>query len=178
MWLRSLVRLAGAALILASSGCSTLPKTREPQEDPPAPTARYTTGRLLQDFAYPTSAVAKAIPEAMDELGIPVVRSNRDGAAAQIEGRAPDGRSVVITLRTQPPITRLSCRVGWFGDEPMSRAVVRRIAVRLGAIPPEPAPEKLPSRPSPNPYISRTAIPDVEMARDQIEAPYRNRPDF
>lgn len=178
MWLRSFASLAGAALILASSGCSTLPKTRVPEEDPPAPTARYTTGRLLQDFAYPASAVVAAVPEAMDELGIAVVRKHRDGTAVQIEGRAPDGRSVVVTMRMQPPITRLSCRVGWFGDEPMSRTVLRRVAVRLGAVPPEPVPDKLPSRPSPNPYISRTAIPDAVMAKDQIEAPYRNRPDF
>jgi hypothetical protein len=178
MRLHRFAPLAGAALILPLSGCSTLPKSRAPEEDPPAPTARYTTGRLLQDFAYPASVVAKAIPEAMDELGIPVVRKNRDGTAAQIQGRTPDGRSVVITMRTQPPITRLSCRVGWFGDEPMSRAIMRRVAVRLGALPPEPVPDKLPSRPSPNPYISRTAIPDAVMAQDQIEAPYRNRPDF
>jgi hypothetical protein len=178
MWLHRLSLLVVFPFALVPIGCSTTSGDRAPKDDPPAPTSRYVTGRILQDFAYPTPAVGNAVVEAMKELEIPVVRRGHDGAASQIEGRAPDGRSIVVTLRTQPPITRLSCRVGWFGDEPMARTIVRRVAVRLGALPPEAVPERLPSRPSPNPYISRTAVSDAEMLRDQIEAPYRSRPDF
>jgi hypothetical protein len=36
----------------------------------------------------------------------------------------------------------------------------------------------VPSEPAPNPYFSRDAIPDSEMMKDMIEAPYRTRPDM
>ena len=83
-----------------------------------------------------------------------------------------------MTLRSQYPVTRVSCRIGWFGDEPLTR---NRDASRRGAagtIPPEPIPDHLPSKPAPNPYLSRMNIPDSEMVKDMVEAPYRNRPDF
>ena len=132
----------------------------------------------MQDFAAPSGKVAAAVLEAMDDLKITVTRRDHDGAAAQIDGRTPDRRTVTVTLRPEKPITHVSCRVGWFGDEPMSRALLRRVGVRLGTLPPEAIPEEVPSAPPPNPYFSRDAVPDAEMMRDFIEAPYRNRPDM
>jgi hypothetical protein len=132
----------------------------------------------MQDFPAPAGAVASAVLEAMEDLKITVTRRDRDGAAAQIQGRTPDRRTVTVTLRPEKPITHVSCRVAWFGDEPYSRTLLRRVGVRLGTLPPEPIPDEVPSSPSPNPYFSRDAIPDAEMMRDFIEAPYRSRPDI
>jgi hypothetical protein len=132
----------------------------------------------MQDFQFPAGAVASAVIEAMEDLDITVSRRDHDGPASQIEGRTADNRTVTVTLRPQKPITHVSCRVGWFGDEPLSRTLLHRIGVRLGTLPPEAIPENIPSSPASNPYFSRDAVPDAEMMRDFIEAPYRNRPDI
>ena len=178
MRIRRLALLAASAAMLAPVGCATTSPAKPPPSEPPAPTLRYSTGRAMQDFRFPSSVVQDAVAEAMEDLGFTVTRRSQDGPASQVEGRTPDRRSITVTLRSQNPITRVSCRVGWFGDEPMSRTLMRRIAVRLGTLPPEAVPDKVPSEPAPNPYFSRDAIPDSEMMKDMIEAPYRNRPDM
>jgi hypothetical protein len=139
---------------------------------------RYSGGRAMQDFQIPFATVATAVTEAMEDLNMRVTRRGQDGPAAQIEGLTADNRMVAVTLRSSKPITHVSCRIGWFGDEPLSRTLLRRIGVRLGTLPPEAIPEKPPSAPAPNPYFSRDAVSDAEMMRDFIEAPYRTRPDM
>lgn len=195
MRMRRLPLLAAAAgILVCSGGCAITSRVPQPKGEPTAPepatesasppggrpdlTVRYSTGRAMEDFPFPTGAVASAVLEAMDDLKITVHRRGRDGPVAQIEGRTPDNRAVTVTLRHQKPVTHLSCRVGWFGDEPYSRALLRRIAVRLGMLPPEAIPDVVPSAPSPNPYFSRSAVSDEEMMRDFVEAPYRSRPDM
>lgn len=172
----------GVTAVLSTAGCSTMPhasraKPQEPEE-PPALTLRYSTGRALQDFRFPLSVVEDASKEALQDLKFEIRRVSQDGVAAQIEARTADNRAIMLTFRPQSPVTRVSCRIGWFGDEPLTRTLMRRIEVRLGTLPPEPIPDKLPSKPAPNPYLSRDAIPDSEMMKDMVEAPYRNRPDM
>lgn len=179
---------ASAGILAIGGGCALTAHVRPPRDDePPAPsspagpidtTIRYSTGRAMQDFPAPSGKVAAAVMEAMEDLNIAVTRRDRDGPAAQIDGRTPDNRTVTVTLRPQKPITHVSCRVGWFGDEPLSRTLLRRIGVRLGTLPPEAIPEHIPSKPASNPYFSRDAVSDEEMLRDYIEAPYRSRPDM
>ena len=146
---------ASAGMLLITSGCATTsrvaPTTSEPSAEPmppgeqPAPTASYSTGRATQDFPFPSGRVAVAVIEAMEDLSITVTRRDRDGLVSQIDGRTPDNRTVTVTLRPQKPITHVSCRVGWFGDEPLSRTVLRRVAIRLGTLPPEAIPDEVPS---------------------------------
>ena len=130
----------------------------------------------MQDFQFPSSTVTAAVLEAMQDLNIAVTRRDHDGTASQIDGRTVNNRGVTITLRPQKPITPVSCRVGWFGDELFSKALLRRIGIRLGTLPPEAIPENPPSSPAGNPYFSREAVSDYEMMRDYIEAPYPQSP--
>ncbi len=178
MRIRRLAFLVASTAALAPIGCATTSKAKPPQDDPPAPSLRYSTGRALQDFRFPSSVVQDAVVEALEDLKFTVTRRGQDGPATDVEARTPDRRTVFVTLRSQYPVTRVSCRIGWFGDEPLTRTVMRRVEVRLGTIPPEPIPDHLPSKPAPNPYLSRENIPDSEMVKDMVEAPYRNRPDF
>jgi Protein of unknown function (DUF3568) len=187
MRIASLVRLAAVAAWLGGAGCamprgssadakaSGQPATPAEQ---PAPNPRYSTGRAMQDFRFPSATVTAAVLEAMEDLNMKVTHRDYDGPASQIDGRTADGRSVAVTLRPNKPITRVSCRIGWFGDEPLSRALLRRIGVRLGTIPPEAIPDHPPSEPASNPFFSRDAVPNSEMMREFYEAPYRNRPDM
>jgi Protein of unknown function (DUF3568) len=179
---------ASTGMLTVANGCATTSRISPPQGQQPASSAstagrldqsvRYSGGRAMQDFKIPVATVTPAILEAMEDLSISVTRRGQDGPVSQIEGRTADNRLVAVTLRPQKPITHVSCRVGWFGDEPYSRALLRRIGVRLGTLPPEAIPEKPPSAPAANPYFSRDAIPDSEMMQDALEAPYRSRPDI
>jgi hypothetical protein len=188
MRMRRLPLLAASTGIMALGGCATTSRPTTPgverasatssPAEKPAFTPRYSAGRSMQDFRSSSAEVAAAVLEAMSDLKMTVTRRSQEGTASQIEGRTPDGRAVVVTLRPQKPITRVSCRIGWFGDEPLSRTLVRRVAVRLGVLPPEEIPENPPSQPASNPYFSRDAVPDSEMMRDFYEAPYRSRPDI
>lgn len=182
MQARRLAYAIGIMSILSATGCAITSRAPRPEpahpDEPPAATLRYSTGRALQDFRFPVSVVEDAAKEALEDLKFDVQRVNHDGVVSLIEARTADKRAITLTFRPQSGVTRVSCRIGWFGDEPLTRTLVRRIAVRLGTIPPEPIPDELPSKPAPNPYLSRDAIPDSEMMRDVIEAPYRNRPDM
>jgi Protein of unknown function (DUF3568) len=175
---------ASAGLLAIAGGCATTSRVAPPQGQNPAPVARpnaaprYSAGRAMQDFELPAATVKSGVLEAMEDLGMKVTRRAQDGPASQIEGQTADHRMVTVTLRPQKPITHVSCRIGWFGDEPLSLALLHRIGVRLGTLPPEAIPDKLPTAPAPNPYFSRDAVPDAEMMRDFLEAPYRSRPDI
>jgi hypothetical protein len=118
-----------------------------------------------------------AIAEAMDDLKFTVTKRRREGTVSQIEGRTADDRAVTITIRPQVAALRVSCRIGWFGDEPLARTFLERVGVRLGTLPPAPIPEQPPSAPASNPIFSRSAVPDSEILRDFAEAPYRQRVD-
>lgn len=170
-------RRALLTTILFAAGCSTTAPFIEPT--PPGSGAgsgfSYSTGRGVEDFASPLSVVAPAVAAAMDDLKMGDVRQSQDGAVIRIEGRTSDDRPVRVTLRFRQGATQVGARIGRFGDEPLSRALLTRVGVRVGARAPEAIPDAPPSSPSGNPYFSRDAVSDSEMLRDFADAPYNDR---
>jgi hypothetical protein len=134
----------------------------------------YGAGKATQEFAAPTAAVQSAIAGAMVDLGIAQVRQRHDGPSRIFEGSTADGRGATVTLRPGNGAARVTARIGLFGDPPFSRALMDRIGIRLGSLPPAAIPAEPPSSPAGNPYFSREAVPDSTMLRDQAEAPYRD----
>jgi len=168
-------RIAVAAALflgLGQCGCATVAPTIERES---SLAGSYGGGRAIQDFALPADRVATALYEAMDDLKISSVGRGRDGSVTKVDGKTEDNRSVLVTLRPHQGQTRVGCRVGWFGDELLSKALLERIGVRLGTLPPAPIPEKPPSNPQSNPLSKLIAPPDEMMIRDVAEAPYRDR---
>jgi uncharacterized protein DUF3568 len=136
----------------------------------------YGGGKASQEFAAPTTAVQPAIAAALDDLGVTQLRQRHDGPSRIFEGTTADGRSATVTLRPGNGAARVTVRIGWFGDEAFSRALLERLCVRLGSLPPAAIPAEPPSSPGANPFFSRQAIPDATMLRDQAEAPFRDSP--
>jgi hypothetical protein len=120
-------------------------------------------------------AAANAVVEAMDDLQMTSVKRGRDGAVYKIDAKSADNRSVTVTVRPHQQAAKISCRVGWFGDEPLSRAVLERVGIRLGTLPPAPIPESPPASASSNLLPFHSGPPDLEFLRDLSEAPYHDR---
>jgi hypothetical protein len=165
--------MMGSALLLCQAGCATVPATAE-LEAADAGFA-FSSGRGIQSFPFPPSQVVAALSEAMGDLELKPAQLKRDGTVTRFETRTQDDRAVAVTLRSHRASTYATVRVGWFGDEPLSRALFQRTAIRLGSQPPEAIPASTPSTPSRNPFFSRDAISNEVMLRDFAEAPYRDR---
>jgi hypothetical protein len=158
-------------------GCAAvIPKAAPAIDSPAGPSgSSYSAGRASQDFAKPAGPVGTAVAEAMDDLKMTSIQRGRDGTVYKIDGKTADNRPVTVTIRHHKGISRVSCRIGWFGDEPLSKSLLERTGVRLGTLPPAAIPEHPPSSPASNPIFSREAIPDSVMLRDIADAPYRDR---
>ncbi|SIO65585.1 Protein of unknown function [Singulisphaera sp. GP187] len=170
-------RIALAAAVFSgiqTTGCMTAGRVAEPVMS--ATVFTYTAGRATQDFHYPPTTLQSAITGAMDDLRVHSVRLTQDGGMLIYNGSTADDRRVAVTIRPNQAVSRVSVRIGWFGDEPLSRALMDRIGIRLGELPPSAIPVDPPSEPASNPYFSRDAVPDSVMLRDQADAIYRDTP--
>lgn len=176
------IALSATALlaVAAGSGCQTtgpaalMALGRSESPSPGGSDYRYAGGWADQTFGQGAAAVQPAVLGALDDLRVHSVRQISDGGSIVFEARTADNRRATVTLIPQARGTRLSARVGLFGDQALSRALMDRVGIRLGNLPPAPVPDAPPSQPASNPYFSRTAISDAEMLKDQAEAPYRS----
>jgi hypothetical protein len=172
--MRRIALLAATIAGWSCAGCSTV--------GPVASTGlgggyTYSTGRASQEFTVPPDTIASAATQAMADLRIQGVHQTRgEGGMIMLEGTTADDRRASVAIRPNRGTSRVSVRIGWFGDQPLSRAVMDRIGIRLGTLPPSAVPVDPPTEPDGNPFFSRSAIPDSEMLRDQADAAFRDSP--
>jgi hypothetical protein len=168
-----------AAAVLATTagpGCQTMaPQALSVLSQPAAPSAggvdySYGGGRAVQTFRQNPAAVHPAVLSSLDDLSIHSIKQISDGGSIVFEGLTTDRRRATVTLRPEGAGTRLGVRVGVFGDKALSRALMDRVGIRLGNLPPAAIPENPPSEPGKFPYLDRKAVSDVEMLSDQAEA--------
>jgi hypothetical protein len=162
-----------SAIMLGMPGCSTVPRTLEMPEGGTA--FAFSAGRGSQSFPAPVASVVEAVNNSMSDLNMTSVRHSIDGTVIRIDGKTTDQRQTIAVIRSHLGVTHVSVRIGWFGDEPLSRALLERAAVRLGSREPEAIPATAPSAPSHNPFFSRSAVPDSVMLRDLAESLQRDR---
>jgi hypothetical protein len=160
----------------ATAGCATVNTLALAPSDSTKTDFSYTAGRATQDLVFPLSVVLATVPNALEDLRINSVRQTRDAGVVIFEGTTADNRSATVAVRPRQGTTRVTVRIGWFGDEPLSRALLDRLGVRLGSLPPSAIPVNPPSSPDPNPFFSRDAVPDAQMLREQAESRYRDTP--
>ena len=89
----------------------------------------YYTAPLVHDYPSPYGDTLTAVKAALAELQFPIVKEQPVGGGTLIETHTGDGVAVQVALDlvTSPvpadgSLTRLSVRVGHFGDEPSARA--------------------------------------------------------
>ncbi len=167
-------------MILAVSllaGCSTTGAfSREKLALPVGPS--YVGGRGVQLF--PTSPrLLDNVKDSMSELNMHTLVQNEDPSGLTIvEATSAAGQKVRTTIQTSGKNSTVSVKVGWFGDEPLTRALLDRIGSKQGNLPPQPAAgptgteddavEKAADQARPK-FLSRQAVPDSVMLRDQVE---------
>ena len=157
------------------AGCSsTNPFSRAKLALPVGPS--YVGGRGTQLF--PTSPVLLTnIKDAMSDLKMYSIVQNEDPSGLIIlEGKTAADQVVRTTLLTSGTNSTVSVKIGWFGDELMTRALLDRIAMKQGTMPPQPTagpatdPDDNPAEKSKSQGLfSRDAVPDSVMLRDQVE---------
>ena len=166
-------RFTGAILAVSMvAGCSTTgPFGRERLSLPVGPS--YIGGRGMQIFPTSETLVGN-VKDAMSDVGVHSINQSEDPSGLVIlEGRAADDRKARVTIQTSGANATVSAKVGWIGDEPLTRAFLDRLANRQGTMPPQPqpVPNETPVEESRRqPILSREAVSDAVMLRDQIDS--------
>lgn len=128
---------------------------------------------------FPTSPTLLAnTKDAMSDVGIHSIIQNEDPAGLIIlEGRTADDRKTRVTIQSSGVNSTVSAKVGWMGDEPLTRAMLDRLGSHQGTMPPAPdaddstATSELENGKSgPGRMLSRDAVPDAVMLRDQLNS--------
>ena len=172
--MRRMTRACVAVIGMGVAGCMTVSPVAGPAQV--APGFEYSVGQATQVFAATPPTVETALRSAMDDLRIRPSPSHHDVGSVSVEGTTADHRHVVVTLEPTPGSTRVKTRIGWFGDQPLSRALMDRLVIRLGVQPPSTVMVEPSTAPASNPHSSRDVVPDSTMLRNQIDAGFRDSP--
>lgn len=97
-----------------------------------AGTVAYVRGDLQTKIEAPHSAVYQASQSAVESLGFALVEQKEDAVSGEIIARTSQDRRVRIqTQEETSETTGLSIRIGTFGDEELSRRILREIEGNL-----------------------------------------------
>ncbi len=92
----------------------------------------YAKGDLEAALDENLDDVYQASTTAMDELQLMIVSKTKDMLEAEIIGRTSQDKKITIKIRKEGEnLTKLSIRVGTFGDEAQSQAIYDKIRKNL-----------------------------------------------
>ena len=163
------------ACVLAAPGLAGCRTVSEANLKPAAKTAAkslsvdpyaYSGGTASQGFALPFKDVKEAAHDALEDLRITQIEGRSDAADYVFTGVTASRHNARVVIRDDGDHARVNVRVGWFGDEPLSRAVLDRIGIRLGTLPPQVVPEKIPSESAEHKFLKR-----IEPTFPQFQRP-------
>jgi len=97
-----------------------------------AGTVAYIRGDLEAVEAKDIETVYKATEKAIEELGLVVSKKTKDALSAKIIARDAQDKKITIKLSaTTEETTKLSIRIGMFGNETKSRLIYQKIRDNL-----------------------------------------------
>jgi hypothetical protein len=135
--------LALAALALANAGC--LAVAAGAAAGAGVAGYAYYKGSVSRDYAASFEQTWAAAQGALADLAMPVNSVERADGRGTIETKTPEGWKAVVTVEgpvTTPggAVTRVTMRVGVFGDHPVSERFLDQVQGRLPAAGPPAAP--------------------------------------
>ena len=119
------ILLVCSAIVL--QGCAT-----SEEQAAAAGKAKYSMGNFESVEQASIDKVYAAGLKAMEELKLPVIQKDVDSMSGKIAGRDVADKKIIITLSATPDkMTKLSIKVGMFGDEAKSRLIYEQIKKQL-----------------------------------------------
>jgi hypothetical protein len=112
------------------------------------------------------------VKDAMSELQMHGIVQNEDPSGLIIlEGKTDTDESIRTTIQVSGANSTVSVKVGWFGNEPVTRGLLHRIGEKQGKLPEQPTVTQADpdEKPKSQGIFSRDAVPDAVMLRDQVE---------
>ncbi len=88
----------------------------------------YVRGELKADLTGSVDSAYNATVKALDKLGLPVISKEKDALGAKVVARNVEDKKVGIKLkRVSEKITEVRIRIGIFGDQTQSIAIMDEI---------------------------------------------------
>jgi hypothetical protein len=171
--------LVVAGLALANGGCLALAAAGA-AGGAAAAGYYYYRGRIYRDYPATLPDTRAALRASLTELGFPVLGEEADGEGAFVKTRTADDSTVriyvdAVTSRVPAdgPMTRVSIRVGAFGDEAVSVRILNQVGMHL--VPPTLLPPTAP-QPPPGPVQPVSAVRPVSAAEPPLAPPEPVKP--
>jgi len=93
-----------------------------------AGTVAYVRGELDATLGNPYDDVVNAVNNAIGQLQFAKVRETKDAFSSKIIARTAEDKKIDILIKKEADaITQLSIRIGFFGDEEKSRAILDKV---------------------------------------------------
>jgi hypothetical protein len=153
---RRLGYLGLAALLLVNAGCLVVAAGAAVGGAAAAAGYAYYNGCLYRDYPASLGDSLAAVRTALVELQFPIIKEETDTGSAVVLTRTADGSKVRIHLDlvpsripVEPSATRISVRVGAFGDEAVSVRLLDQVSAHL--VPSAGAPRLTPQPAAPPP---------------------------
>jgi hypothetical protein len=99
----------------------------------------YYKGRVSKDYPAGFEETWTATQAALNDLGLPLASLEHDVGRGEIGSRPADGPKVDVSVEALPggkgltSLTRVSVRVGIFGDRRLSEQILAQVQTRLGS---------------------------------------------
>jgi hypothetical protein len=130
-----IILLVLAGLALANSGCLLVAAGAAGGA---AVGYAYYKGKITETYNAAFNDSWAATHTALAELGMPILREERNGDSGAIDSRTSDDDNVRVSLDAvksripaEAPLTQISVRVSTFGDRPFSDRVLYQIGMHL-----------------------------------------------
>jgi Protein of unknown function (DUF3568) len=170
-WTSRLVLLGIAGLALLNGGCLAAAAAGAAGGGAAALYA-YQRGRIYRDYPAALTDATAAVRTSLAELQFAPGSEKGDGGEFTFETKAADGAKVHVFLEAQTsrvssdgPVTRITVRVGAFGDDAVSARVLDQVSIHLVVPPASQSASAAPPVPRPTPpHPPETAPPPLAAA--------------
>lgn len=120
--------VCGVLILTLISGCAVYEAGKEAGSN----TLSYIQGELKITLNSPLEPTWRATLGAMNELEFPIRDQAKDVTGAVLTSETADDRTINVRLNPRTErLTRVRIQVGTFGDEQLSRLILKKIRSRL-----------------------------------------------
>jgi hypothetical protein len=131
---RSIVVLALVLVVVLASACAApLALAGSSLDIAHAGSVVFTRGRLKTAYRVPLEQAYATAHQALENLMYDVKAERLRGDEAYVGGRGADGRAIAIEFsESSPAVTRMTIRVGFWGDQAVSNVILSEFERLLG----------------------------------------------